>query len=145
MPSTLRTLALLVTLSLLAPLFTACASTPSESSEGAAPSPVGPWLVTEIGGTGMIPGVEVTLDLGEDGGLSGSTGVNRLRATFERTGSGLTLSPVMTTRMAGRPELMEQEQRLLRSLEGVRGYSIEGGQLRLQDGEGAALVVARRR
>ena len=48
-----------------------------------------------------------------DGGRAGSTGVNRISGSWGLTEGELAFSELVTTRRAGSPEAMEQEQRLL--------------------------------
>jgi heat shock protein HslJ len=52
---------------------------------------------------------------------------------------------MLATRMAGPPELMEQESRLMAALEAAQGSSVEGDRLRLMDGGGEVLLVSWRR
>ena len=92
-------------------------------------------------------GVEVTsppkpqLSFGADGRLSGTTGVNRLMGEFEVRDGLLVVGNAATTRMAGPPEAMEQEQRLLALLGTEQAFVITGDRLEIGDGENAALLV----
>jgi heat shock protein HslJ len=81
------------------------------------PSLVGRWLVEDIGGMGVLDGAPPTLDFGDDGALSGSANLNRIRGRYEVIDAVLHTSPLMTTRMAGPPAVMEQERRLVEALE----------------------------
>jgi len=73
------------------------------------------WQVASIddGGVGGAAGAAPTLVLDPDGTVSGSTGVNRFRGTYELAESLLEIGPLVTTRMAGSPEAMEVEQLFL--------------------------------
>jgi uncharacterized lipoprotein YbaY len=82
------------------------------------------WEVIEIGGEPVelerLPSIEFT-----DGGrVAGTTGVNRLMGQYELDGSTLRLSQLATTMMAGLPEAMKTEARLVQALGG-------GGELEL--------------
>src|SRR5450631_2426735 len=66
-------------------------------------------LASAAGGGGAAP----TLVLDPDGTVSGSTGVNRFRGTYELAEALLEIGPLVTTRMAGSPEAMEVEQHFL--------------------------------
>jgi heat shock protein HslJ len=78
---------------------------------------VGRWLVQDINGADILDGAQPTLDFGADGSLSGSSGLNRMRGRYEVIDAELRTSPVMTTRMAGPPAVMNQERRLVEALE----------------------------
>jgi heat shock protein HslJ len=54
-----------------------------------------------------------TLVLDPGGTVSGSTGVNRFRGTYELTEGFLELGPLVTTRVTGTPEAMEVEAHFL--------------------------------
>ena len=72
----------------------------------------GAWTVQEIGGAATSePRPELTF--GPDGRLSGTTGVNRIMGQYEVKDGLLVVGDAVTTRMAGPPEAMAQEQRLL--------------------------------
>jgi putative lipoprotein len=77
-----------------------------------------PWEVIEIGGEPLelerLPSMEFT----DEGRVAGSTGVNRLMGSFELDGSNLKLSQLATTMMAGLPEAMKAEARLVQALGG---------------------------
>src|SRR5690606_32853004 len=84
----------------------------------------GSWVVESIEVDGQLsPPVEnseLTLEF-EDGQVFGKA-INRLRGTFsEEDGFG----PMMSTMMAGPPELMDQEHRFLTLLEAVDGVSVD--------------------
>ena len=77
-----------------------------------------PWEVIEIGGEPLelerLPSMEFT----DEGRVAGSTGVNRLMGSFELEGTNLKLSQLATTMMAGLPEAMKAEARLVQALGG---------------------------
>jgi heat shock protein HslJ len=75
------------------------------------------WQVDSIDDVGVsgvgVAGAAPTLVLDPDGTVSGSTGVNRFRGTYELAESLLEIGPLVTTRMAGSPEAMEVERHFL--------------------------------
>lgn len=100
------------------------------------------WLVTQIEGQ---PGIgEAFLQFGSDGRLAGHTGVNHLSGSYEAARNELTFGPLISTRMAGPPELMEQEARLARALEKVNGSRRERVTLTLL-ADGQPLMTLRQR
>ena len=80
------------------------------------------------------------LSFGDDGGLSGTTGVNRLMGRYEVGEAAVTFGPLATTRMAGPPELMAQEQAVTRALSGEVAYALVGEGLTLGVGEQSLLL-----
>jgi heat shock protein HslJ len=73
------------------------------------PDLLGDWTVEGYAGA--------TLTFVPDGTLAGSTGVNRVRGRYTYDAAALlSVGPLIATRMAGPPEAMEAETRLLRAL-----------------------------
>ncbi len=89
----------------------------------------GTWVVREIGGEPTSsPPPEIVF--GDDGRLTGTTGVNRLMGGYEVDGEQLVFAGgTATTRMAGPPELMRQEQALAALLTGSVPFALEGDRL----------------
>lgn len=80
---------------------------------------------------------------GDDGRLSGTTGVNRLMGSYDVGETVMTFGPSATTRMSGPPELMAQEQAVMAVLDGEVPYGLDGGRLTLgADGHGLLLERA---
>ncbi|HET7799538.1 MAG TPA: META domain-containing protein [Humibacillus xanthopallidus] len=98
------------------------------------------WTVQELGGEVTAP-PKPQLSFGADGRLTGTTGVNRLMGEFEVRDGLLVVGNAATTRMAGPPEAMAQEQRLLELLGAEQAFVITGDRLEIGDGEPAALLV----
>jgi heat shock protein HslJ len=87
------------------------------------------WVVREIGGepTGS-PQPEIVF--GDEGRLTGTTSVNRLMGGYEVDGAQLVFAGgTATTRMAGPPEMMRQEQGLAALLTGSVPFELDGGRL----------------
>jgi len=109
----------------------------------------GAWAVRAIGrGHGLRPvraGSEAALSFDASGGtVSGSTGINRLNGKAEVHDGRLRFGPLMMTRMAGEPEAMDEETALVKALEDVTGFAVDGGRLRLLDADGDTLVELER-
>lgn len=106
---------------------------------------LGDWKVEEIGGQAVIAQSETSITFNLDGSVHGNSSCNRFFGGFTLTGEGLTISDTGGTMMACDPELMDQEQRFLSSLETVRRFeSMPDGRLRLIDDDGRAVVSARK-
>jgi heat shock protein HslJ len=73
------------------------------------------WQVSSLdaGEVGDVGESAPTLVLDPGGTVSGSTGVNRFRGTYELAEGFLELGPLVTTRMTGTPEAMEVERLFL--------------------------------
>jgi heat shock protein HslJ len=89
----------------------------------------------------IVPGVEAIISV--DGKLiSGTLGVNRF--VGEVGDDGVPVGPVATSRMAGPPEAMLQEDLLLRHLDDADSVDVTNEEMRLS-GDGVDLVHLRRR
>ncbi|MDN5767132.1 MAG: META domain-containing protein [Humibacillus sp.] len=88
------------------------------------------WVVRQVGADALRPPLP-QLNFGNDGGLSGTTGVNRLMGRYEVGEAAVTFGPLATTRMAGPPELMAQEQAVIGVLSGKVAYAVVGDRLTL--------------
>lgn len=83
--------------------------------------------------------VELLFDTGSDR-VSGGGGCNRLMGGFSLDGAALRFSPLASTKMACREPVMDFEVSVLRALEQVRGWRIEGSELFLLDAGGSTLL-----
>lgn len=122
------------------------AATGCESTHGAAPTPVesivGDWTLDRIvGGDGEVVPADAaarpTLTVGEDGRLSGFSGVNRYTGSLsvDALARGLfNPGPVAATKMAGPPAAMDLESQFLETLGRADAYSVEGDVLVLEGG-----------
>ena len=110
----------------------------------------GSWEVTGYNNgkeavVSLIAGSAVTADFGEDGTLSGDSGVNRYRTTYEVTGgAGISIPQPAGTLMAGPPDLMEQERLYLAALASAETFTLRGDQLTLRDSSDAIAVTLTR-
>ena len=84
-----------------------------------------PWLVEDIGGRGVVDKAQTTMQLAEDGSVSGDTSVNRYQGRATIDGNTISCGPLATTRRAGPPALMDQESKFLKALETVKSFRIE--------------------
>ena len=79
----------------------------------------------------------------EDGRLSGTGGINRVTGVYGVEGSSLEFGPIATTKVAGPPERMDRECRFLADLARVVRWSIDNGQLVLEDAAGTVVLRLR--
>jgi heat shock protein HslJ len=98
------------------------------------------WVVQELGGV-VTTDPKPQLAFDEDGRVTGTTGVNRVMGRYEVADGLLTVADAATTRMAGPPEAMEQEQRLLGLFDAPQAFVVTGDRLEVGDGETLAVLV----
>jgi len=110
-------------------------------AEGSQEELTGNWLVEDIAGGGVIDNAQSTLEVGEDGSVSGSTAVNRYNGKAKIEGQKIEFGPLATTRRAGPPALMDQESKFIKALEKVASFRIEdSGLLYLMDETGKDIM-----
>jgi heat shock protein HslJ len=75
-----------------------------------------------------------------DGTLSGGTGCNSFRGTYQIDGATITVGPLATTRKACPPELAEQEAGILEALQSAATFTLAPGQATLLNGDGLLAI-----
>lgn len=90
----------------------------------------------------LSAGSAITALFGTDGRLGGRASVNQYGTAYTSgPGGAIAIDPqIVTTAMAGPPELMAQERAYLESLPRVATYLVEGDELWLRDAAGAVLA-----
>jgi len=122
------------------------ARTPGEEPPSESPALTGTrWKALSIGDRPAVhPGEgrdEVYLKLDPDGNRAyGFGGVNHFLGSFTLKGETLKFSRLISTKVAGPPELMKQESALMSALEKTASYSITKETLRLCDSAGSELA-----
>ena len=92
----------------------------------AAPSsPAGTWLAEDIDGGGVIDRVQTTLELNDDGIVTGNGGCNRYAGSANLSGGKITFRPMASTRMACPAAVMNQDTKFHRTLEKVAAWRID--------------------
>ena len=106
-------------------------------------SSVGKWEVESLTGKeGPVPvvdGTHLTLEIADDGSVSGFGGCNRF---FGRIGEGGVSGPMGRTMMAGPPEVMAQEDSYLALLERADRLVVIDGDLEVREGEQTLVRLA---
>jgi heat shock protein HslJ len=103
------------------------------------------WVLTRLGGTDGIPAdlrarPWFRLDGSDKRRVTGNTGVNLINGTYELSGGALQFGPMITTKRAGDPALMQQEFNFLKALQKTATTDLKGRSLTLRDAGGAALA-----
>lgn len=84
------------------------------------------WQIEDLDNAGIIDNSMMTLAFdAPTRRLAGLAGCNRFNAAFDLSGEGLSIGPAAVTRMACVTALMEQEQRLLSTLERITRFDID--------------------
>ena len=100
----------------------------------------GKWVLVSMNSNGAIPGANLSLEFGANNAVSGFSGVNRFSGTCTTSTGQLKFGALVSTKMAGSPELMKTEQAYLAALASVRNFSLESGLLRLTNDSGTTVV-----
>lgn len=112
------------------------------SAPAAAGAPSGKWLAEDIDGGGVIDRLQTTLEIRDDGIVTGMGGCNRYAgsATFDST--AIKFLPMASTRMACSAAVMRQESRFHTTLEKIRAWRIDEARrkLILLDGQGFEMM-----
>lgn len=119
-----------LTVFLLAAIFSAVSALAQEAELAG-----GEWELAEPGGA---PAAVLRFDAGR---VFGTGGCNRFSGRYEQSGSGLSFSPLVATRMACAPDVMQREQAFFAMLRTVRKLSLSGDSLTLLDAAGGALAT----
>jgi uncharacterized lipoprotein YbaY len=93
------------------------------------------WILESIGGAEVAVVRPASLRFGDDGRVTGSTGVNRMFGGYDITDGRLSITTPGTTRMAGPPEAMATETAFLRAITGGGEVAVDGDRLTIGDGE----------
>jgi heat shock protein HslJ len=102
----------------------------------------GKWLAEDIDGGGVIDRLQTTLEIRDDGIVTGMGGCNRYAGSATVSGEAIKFLPLASTRMACSAAAMRQESRFHATLERVRAWRIDQQQrkLVLLDGGGFDLI-----
>jgi heat shock protein HslJ len=112
------------------------------SDDGTGTALEGAWRIDAIDGRPALAEVEATLEFHADGHVAGTAGLNRFAGAWTLDGSVLTLGPLASTLMAGPPDRMEQEGRVLEILGGPLAVTLDDAALVLE-GRGGRLELTR--
>lgn len=85
----------------------------------------GSWQVEDIDNGGIIDSSMITMQVGEDNKIAGSTGCNRYLGQLVSANYTFKTSKVVSTRKSCAPALANQEQRFLTALSSAARYEIK--------------------
>jgi heat shock protein HslJ len=98
------------------------------------------WRLVSIGGSGLIPGTEITAKF-EDGQVGGSA-CNSYGGSYEVSGDKITISELSQTEMAcvDPQGIMEQERKYLEFLSMAQSFQLSSAQLSIFSAGGDTLT-----
>lgn len=120
-----------VTLVLCGLLLAGCLSLPGNSGAGLQETR---WVLVEVNGEGFTSPVEgpaFFLQLRKDGSMAAWAGCNALRGGYQHQSGILRVGPFDEAPRQCAPEVMAEERRVVRALEGASRYRLEGSHLSL--------------
>lgn len=105
-------------------------------------APTGKWLAEDIDGGGVIDRLQTTLEIRDDGMVTGMGGCNRYAGSAKFDATTIKFLPMASTRMACSPAVMKQESKFHATLEKVRAWRVDQVQrkLVLLDGQGFEMM-----
>ncbi|MFA4877731.1 MAG: META domain-containing protein [Methanoregula sp.] len=96
----------------------------------------------DAGAVQAVTSTPATISFGDDGRLYGSAGCNRYFASWEATGSSLSVGQAGSTMMyCGEPGVMDQESAFLTLLSQAKSYAIDGNRLIISDMSGKPILT----
>ncbi len=104
----------------------------------------GNWIAERIQGHKIKGKTQSTLDIAEDGKISGTGGCNRYMGGMEITGNTVKVSPVGATMMACAPKMMEQDAKFHAALRLVTNWKIKRNHLILIDAKDREVLRLKR-
>jgi putative lipoprotein len=84
------------------------------------------WMLEDLAGAGVIDDASATLEFPEAGKVTGSGSCNRFFGTVSIKGSAMSISPLVTTRMACTEAVAMQEVNYLKALRAAEHYALQG-------------------
>lgn len=111
-----------------------------------ASGPAGKWLCESIRGHGVIDDLQSTIEIAAEGKVTGSGGCNRISGRAEVQGERITFGPMISTKMACPPAIMDQESKFLAALGDVQRFKVDAPKekLILFNGTGRPILVLAR-
>ncbi|MGB6223706.1 amidohydrolase family protein [Haloferula sp.] len=88
------------------------------------------WTLVTLSGEKITSEKPPTMNF-SGGKLSIFGGINRLSASYALVGKSVTMGEIVSTRMAGPPELMELESKFAKALASVNNFHVHGNELEL--------------
>jgi putative lipoprotein len=88
-------------------------------------APAGRWRAETIRRRGVAPGLGAIIEIAADGKVTGSGGCNRITSEASVAGPYMSFGPIVSTKMACPPDIMDQESNFLSALADTRLWRID--------------------
>jgi putative lipoprotein len=98
---------------------------PATSASAPASPPSGRWRAESIRNRGVIGDPQTVIDIAADGRVTGSSGCNRISGKATLNGAHISFGPMISTKMACAPVIMDQESKFLAALGDTRLWRID--------------------
>lgn len=120
---------------------------PATSASAPARPPSGRWRAESIRNRGVIGDPQTVIDIAADGRVTGNGGCNRISGKATVTGAHISFGPMISTKMACAPAIMDQESKFLVALGDTRLWRIDEqrDKLILVDAKGITVLRLARR
>ena len=107
-----------------------------EEAAGLEPSKLlgGEWVCVMLGGDAAGGKQAPTITFGDDGRVTGFSGVNRFSGPYTSARGTVRFGTLAATKMAGDPQRMALERRVFDALAKADSFSVQAGLLRLKQG-----------
>jgi heat shock protein HslJ len=86
----------------------------------------GAWLLEDLSGRGVVDMIQTTIEFDGGGDVFGSGGCNRYTGSYSFEGGKLDFGPLAGTKMMCPKAVMDQEDRFLQALGGVKRVEMDG-------------------
>jgi heat shock protein HslJ len=114
-----------------------CAPRDASNAAGADEVPAGEttalvgtiWRLEDLGGEGVLRGVEATLRFPEPGKVAGNGSCNRFFGNVEIVGQSINIGPLTATKKSCVMPVLDQEASYFVALESAYGISVQGAEL----------------
>jgi len=112
------------------------------AAHAASGTPSGKWLAEDIDGGGVIDRLQTTLEIRDDGIVTGMGGCNRYAGSAKFDATTIKFLPMASTRMACSAAVMKQESKFHATLDKIRTWRIDEvrRKLILLDGQGFEMM-----
>ena len=84
----------------------------------------GEFVIVEVDGAAVGTPVSATVTFEDDGAVTGDAGCNRFGGSFQQDGGAITIGPLMASRRACEPQVMDVARRILASLQASRSLTV---------------------
>lgn len=84
----------------------------------------GEFAVVEVDGAAVDASLSATVAFEDQGAVTGDAGCNRFGGSFKQDGGSISIGPLMSSRRACEPVIMETERKILASLQASRSLAV---------------------